>query len=105
MVIFLNQKTHLHTAYHQTLKSPWESPEVLNKNFLITFHRAQILHILFNNWTIASSIIWSQKKRFFQKPTYHSLRQPLEAMTNHANKHKVTQISMPKAGCGLDWLE
>ena len=45
------------------------------------------------------------KKRFFQKPTYDSLRQSLEAMTNHANKHKVTQISMQEAGCGLDWLE
>ena len=45
------------------------------------------------------------KKRFFQKPTYDSLRQSLEAMTNHANKHKVTQLSMPKAGCGLDQLE
>ena len=45
------------------------------------------------------------KKRFFQKPTYDSLRQSLEAMTNHANKQKVTQISMPKAGCGLDRLE
>ena len=45
------------------------------------------------------------KKRFFQKPTYDSLRQSLEAMTSHANKHKVSQISMPKAGCGLDRLE
>ena len=45
------------------------------------------------------------KKRFFQKPTYDSLRQSLEAMTKHANKHKVTEISMPKAGCGLDRLE
>ena len=45
------------------------------------------------------------KKRFFQKPTYDSLRQSLEAMTNNANKHKVTQISTPKAGCGLDRLE
>ena len=45
------------------------------------------------------------KKRFSQKPTYDSLRQSLEAMTNHANKYKVTQISMPKAGCGLDRLE
>ena len=45
------------------------------------------------------------KKRFFQKPTYDSLRQSLEAMTNHADKHKVTQISMPKAGCGVDRLE
>ena len=45
------------------------------------------------------------KKHFFQKPTYDSLRQSLEKMTNHANKHKVTRISMPKAGCGLDRLE
>ena len=45
------------------------------------------------------------KKRFFQKPTYDSLQQSLEAMTNNANKYKVTQISMPKAGCGLDRLE
>ena len=26
-------------------------------------------------------------------------------MTSHANKNKITQISMPKAGCGLDRLE
>ena len=45
------------------------------------------------------------KKSFFQKPTYDNLRQSLEAMTDHANKHEVTQISMPKAGCGLDRLE
>ena len=45
------------------------------------------------------------KKRFFQKPTYDSLRQSLEALTNQAYKHKVTQISMPKAGSGLDRLE
>ena len=45
------------------------------------------------------------KKRFFQKLTNDSLRKSIEAMINHAHKHKVTQISMPKAGCGLDWLE
>ena len=45
------------------------------------------------------------KKRFFQKPTYDTLRQSLEAMTNLANKHKVTRISMPEAGCGLYRLE
>ena len=33
------------------------------------------------------------------------MRQVIEALTNHANKHKVTQISMPKASCGLDRLE
>ena len=41
----------------------------------------------------------TKKRFFFQKPTYDSLRQSLEAMTNHANKHK---ISMPKAGYGLE---
>ena len=45
------------------------------------------------------------KKRFFQKPTYDSLRQSLQAMTKHGNNYKVTHISMPKAGCGLDRLE
>ena len=45
------------------------------------------------------------KKRSFRKPTYDNLKQSLEAMTNHANKHKFTQISMPKAGCGLDRLQ
>ena len=45
------------------------------------------------------------KKRFFEKPTYDSLRQSLEAMTNDANKNKVTEINMPKAGCGLDRFE
>ena len=45
------------------------------------------------------------KKRFFQKPTYDSLRQSLEAMTKHANNQKVIHISMPKAGGGLDRLE
>ena len=33
------------------------------------------------------------KKRFFQKPTYDSLRQSLEALTKHANNHKVTHIN------------
>ena len=33
------------------------------------------------------------------------MRQSLEARTNQANEHKVTQISMPKTGCGLDQLE
>ena len=45
------------------------------------------------------------KKRFLQKPTYDNLRKSLEAMVNHANKYKVTDISMLKAGCGLDRLE
>ena len=46
----------------------------------------------------------TKKRFFFQKPTYDSSRQSLEAMTKHANKHKVTRISMTKAGA-LDRLE
>ena len=45
------------------------------------------------------------KKRLFQTPTYDILRQSLEAMMNHANKHKFTQISKPTADFGLDRLE
>ena len=45
------------------------------------------------------------RKRFFRKPTYDSLQQSLEAMTNYANKHKITRTSMSKAGCGFDRLE
>ena len=48
-VIFLNQKTHLHTAYRRTSKCPRELPEVSNENSRITFRRKQILHFLFNN--------------------------------------------------------
>ena len=36
------------------------------------------------------------KRRFFQKPTYDSLRQLLEAMTSHANQHKVSRIVCQK---------
>ena len=54
---------------------------------------------------IASSTLWLRRNAFFQKPTSDSLRQSLKARTNHANRHKVTQISMPEAGGGLDWLE
>ena len=46
-----------------------------------------------------------RKKRFFQKSTHDSLRPSLEAITDHANKQKVTRISTPIAGCGLDRLE
>ena len=104
-VIFLSQKTHSHIAYRRTSKCPRESHEVSNVSFRITFQRAPILHFLFNKQMIASSIISLRRNAFFQKPIYDSLRQSLEEMTNHANKHKVTQINTSKAGCGLERLE
>ena len=45
------------------------------------------------------------KRRFFQKTTCDSLPQSLVPMTNHGYERKVTQISMPKNGCGFDLLE
>ena len=48
MVTFLNQKAHLHTAYHQTLKRPQELPEVSNVGFRTIFQKAPTLHFLLN---------------------------------------------------------
>ena len=42
---------------------------------------------------------------FFQKPTEDSLRQYLEAITKCAKKHKVSQISVRKAGYEFDRFE
>ena len=74
-------------------KFPYNFPETTNSPFFVQQVDDRFIYHLVT------------KKRFFQKPTYDRLRQPLEAMTEHANKQKVTQISMPKAGCGLDRLE
>ena len=74
-------------------KFPYNFPESTNSPLFVQQTKDSFIYQLLS------------KKRSFQKPTYDSLRQSLEAMTNHANKHKVTQISMPKARCGLDRLE
>ena len=48
MAIFLNQKTHLHTAYHRTSKCPRELPEVSNASFRTIFLKVPTLRFLFN---------------------------------------------------------
>ncbi|XP_028439743.1 ADP-ribose glycohydrolase OARD1 isoform X1 [Perca flavescens] len=45
------------------------------------------------------------KKKASQKPTYDSLRQSLEDMKSHCVANRVTRISMPRIGCGLDRLQ
>ena len=74
-------------------KFPYNFPESTNSPFFVQQLDDRFIYHLVT------------KKRFFQKQAYDSLRQSLEAMTEHANKYKVTHISMPKAGCGLDRLE
>ncbi|XP_028998082.1 ADP-ribose glycohydrolase OARD1 isoform X2 [Betta splendens] len=45
------------------------------------------------------------KKRASQKPTYDNLKLSLEDMKSHCLKNKVTRMSMPRIGCGLDRLQ
>ena len=44
----------------------------------------------------------STKSKFFEKPTLDNLRISLEDMRGHALLNSITNISMPKIGCGLD---
>ncbi|XP_052601539.1 ADP-ribose glycohydrolase OARD1 isoform X1 [Peromyscus californicus insignis] len=45
------------------------------------------------------------KRRASHKPTYENLRKSLEAMKSHCLKNGVTDLSMPRIGCGLDRLQ
>ena len=45
------------------------------------------------------------KEKYYQKPTYDSLKKSLEAMRDHAVQHHVKEVAMPKIGCGLDQLD
>ena len=44
------------------------------------------------------------KEKYFNKPTYDTLRRSLEAMASHMQQHGVKRLAMPKIGCGLDGL-
>ena len=45
------------------------------------------------------------KELYHGKPTYETLRRSLEKMKEHAIRHGVKEICMPKIGCGLDQLQ
>ncbi|XP_009076808.1 PREDICTED: O-acetyl-ADP-ribose deacetylase 1 [Acanthisitta chloris] len=45
------------------------------------------------------------KQKVSHKPTYESMQKSLEAMKAHCLQNGVTDISMPRIGCGLDGLE
>ena len=48
------------------------------------------------------------KPRFWNQPTYSSLRAALESMLQHAQKHRIEKISIPRLSTGLDklnWLK
>ena len=45
------------------------------------------------------------KKKYYQKPTYESLKLSLIDMKKQCMAHKIKLIAMPKIGCGLDKLK
>lgn len=45
------------------------------------------------------------KERYWQKPTYETIRGALEMMRKLAFETDVTKIAMPTIGCGLDRLK
>lgn len=45
------------------------------------------------------------KQRYFDKPTYQTLEQSLQAMKAHCVTNNVKSLSMPRIGCGLDKLQ
>ena len=45
------------------------------------------------------------KEKYWNKPTYGTLRLSLGAMRDHCAVHGVTKLSMPRIGCGLDGLQ
>lgn len=45
------------------------------------------------------------KERYYQKPTYNSMKQALEMMKVVCKANDIHKVAMPKIGCGLDRLE
>ena len=45
------------------------------------------------------------KQKYWQKPTYKTMRLALENLKETLRIRKITKIAMPKIGCGLDRLE
>jgi len=45
------------------------------------------------------------KQYYYEKPIYADLETSLVAMREHAVKYGVTEICMPRIGCGLDGMQ
>lgn len=45
------------------------------------------------------------KERYFEKPTYESLRNSLSRLHNICRVYEIKKLAMPKIGCGLDGLD
>ncbi|KAK3519069.1 hypothetical protein QTP70_016358 [Hemibagrus guttatus] len=69
---------------------------------------AQDLAISLSNSMISPSAtarnLGITKKKYYNKPTYATLKQSLEAMKAHCLENGVSRLSIPRIGCGLDRL-
>jgi O-acetyl-ADP-ribose deacetylase (regulator of RNase III) len=45
------------------------------------------------------------KQRYFHKPTYDTLRDTLKELCHLCTTHAITELAMPRIGCGLDQLQ
>ncbi|XP_071503566.1 ADP-ribose glycohydrolase OARD1-like [Diadema antillarum] len=45
------------------------------------------------------------KEKYWQKPTYDTVRKSLQATMEHCRQHGVRALSMPRIACGLDGLK
>ena len=55
------------------------------------------------NWKAECNLI--TKEKYWQKPTYDSLRQSLENLCSQIRDSSYMRLAMPRIGCGLDRLE
>lgn len=44
------------------------------------------------------------KEKYWYKPTYNTIKSSLISMKRYCRDHHITEVSMPKIGCGLDKL-
>ena len=45
------------------------------------------------------------KYKYYHKPTYSSIENSLKNMKDLCDRNKVTELALPKIGCGLDLLD
>ena len=53
-------------------------------------------------WTVANLVT---KKRYFEKPTYATLRDALTDLKESVDMSGIQKVGMPLIGCGLDGLD
>lgn len=45
------------------------------------------------------------KEKYYDKPTYETLKSSLTAMRDHCTGHNIKTLAIPRLGCGLDRLD